>query len=215
MNKAQVLDQAKALLGGDRQDDYGDARENHERIARLWAEVLGVKVEAWQVAVCMGMVKVSRAVQSPDKADTWVDMAAYAAIGGEVSQPKGGDPLGVAYSSGGVIADGPPLRFGYDVHVQDLDAFNVACVPVIEPGHKAVKLDDADRGRTFYTLGEIDYGLIVEDKFGVHHEWVDGVWRTPIIRIAAHMTPHRRAYDKGHGPYTAVARKVESWEGGK
>ncbi|AKC03090.1 phosphofructokinase [Gordonia phage Gsput1] len=202
MNKAQVLDQAKALLGGDRQDDYGDARENHERIARLWSEALGVKVEAWQVAVCMGMVKVSRAVQSPDKADTWVDMAAYAAIGGEVSQPKG-----LGQRVGFVAVDEV-----HDLDAYTLDAFTVARVPVIEPGMRADRLEDELRGKLYDRLGQINGTLIVVDRFGVHHERIGGdrgdVWQTARTKVADPMTPERVQYDKDHGPYTAVAQKV-------
>lgn len=87
MNKTEALEKAIELLNGDRADDYGDAADNHARIGRLWAEVLGHEVAAWQVAACMAMVKVSRIVQTPEHADSWVDMAGYAGIGAEVSQP--------------------------------------------------------------------------------------------------------------------------------
>lgn len=199
MNKAQVLDQAKALLGGDRQDDYGDARENHERIARLWAEVLGVKVEAWQVAVCMGMVKVSRAVQSPDKADTWVDMAAYAAIGAEVAGVVVDEVRDVLLDAVPVF----PRAF--------IDAVPVA--PVIEEGKRAQRLGDGER-TDYARLGEIDGGMIVVDRFGVHHERITtrrgDVWHADGAAIAPPGSGQRAVYDSAHGPYKAVARKVRA-----
>ena len=79
-------------MAGDRQDDYGDARVSHERIAALWSAFLGITVEPWQVDVLMILMKCSRLATSPDKTDSWVDIAGYAALGGTlaaVSHPDG------------------------------------------------------------------------------------------------------------------------------
>lgn len=81
-----VLEEALALTNGDRADDYGDARESFARIAALWSPVFGVEVTPKQVALCMVLLKVSRACTS-DKRDTWVDMAGYARLGHIVSKP--------------------------------------------------------------------------------------------------------------------------------
>lgn len=79
-----VLGQAAELLSVEREKEYGDARENHERIAALWSVLFGVTVTARQVALAMVLVKVSREVSGP-KADNLVDGAAYFAIAGLVS----------------------------------------------------------------------------------------------------------------------------------
>ena len=36
MNRNEALDKAKALVTGDRAKDYGNAYDNHARIAKLW-----------------------------------------------------------------------------------------------------------------------------------------------------------------------------------
>lgn len=41
-------------------------------------------MEAMDVANMMIMLKISRSVTSPDKADTWLDIAGYAALAGEM-----------------------------------------------------------------------------------------------------------------------------------
>jgi hypothetical protein len=84
LGRAEVLDRAKKLINGDRHDDYGSAEQNHERIAAIWSAVLGVNVEAWQVALCMAGVKMARLAFDPTKEDSWVDLAGYAALGGEM-----------------------------------------------------------------------------------------------------------------------------------
>ena len=78
----ELLRLAAATVGGDRLDDYGDAQASHERIAALWSAFLGVEIAPWQVDVLMILMKCSRLATSPDKTDTWVDIAGYAALGG-------------------------------------------------------------------------------------------------------------------------------------
>ncbi|AKL88392.1 hypothetical protein BH789_gp111 [Gordonia phage GMA6] len=86
MDKSEVLDTAKELVCGQRADDYGDAKENFDRIARLWAPLLGVdEVTPQQVALCLAALKMARLVTSPNHEDSWVDLAGYAALGGDVA----------------------------------------------------------------------------------------------------------------------------------
>ncbi|QDH85103.1 hypothetical protein SEA_DARDANUS_66 [Gordonia phage Dardanus] len=94
MNKGEVLAKASELVAGQRAKDYGDARENHQRIADLWTVVLGRKVEPHEVAACMVALKLARLVETPDHADSWVDMAGYAGIGGEIATEPDGRNLG-------------------------------------------------------------------------------------------------------------------------
>ena len=82
MTPDELLRTASLTVGGDRQDDYGDARASHERIAALWSAFLGVEILPWQVDVLMILMKCSRLATSPDKTDSWVDIAGYAALGG-------------------------------------------------------------------------------------------------------------------------------------
>lgn len=74
--KPSAMDEAVKVVNGDRQEDYGDAKESFERIAALWSPLLGTPVTAKQVALCMIALKLSRATTS-DKHDTVVDIIGY------------------------------------------------------------------------------------------------------------------------------------------
>lgn len=88
MKREEVLRSAGELINGDRHDDYGSAWENHQRIAQIWSVVLGHKVTPVQVALCMVGVKIARLVNDPAKADSWVDIAGYAALGSEIEDAE-------------------------------------------------------------------------------------------------------------------------------
>lgn len=81
----EILDTAKTIINGDRRDDYGSARESFGRIAQLWSVVLGKDITAHDVALCMVQLKVARALVSPEKRDSYVDMCGYAALGGHIA----------------------------------------------------------------------------------------------------------------------------------
>jgi len=80
-----ILEQAKELVGGDRQEDYGDKLTNHENIAALWSIFLRKKLTPHDVAMCMALVKVARLMHA-HKSDSYIDLAAYAAIAGEIDE---------------------------------------------------------------------------------------------------------------------------------
>lgn len=87
--RGQLLKQAYLLINGDRQDQYGDAFDTHQRIANMWNTLVfreyGNRIEAHDVALMMICVKLVRATRSPEKADSWIDIAGYAALGGEMA----------------------------------------------------------------------------------------------------------------------------------
>lgn len=85
MDRREILDTASELIDGQRARDYGDASESFGRVALIWSGVLGMKVSAAQVALCLAGLKLSRLAFTPDHADSWVDLAGYAALGGEVA----------------------------------------------------------------------------------------------------------------------------------
>ena len=84
---SNILQQAKELVEGDRQDDYGDKLKNHENIAALWSTFLRKEISSHDVAVCMILVKIARLMHAK-KMDNYIDMAAYAAIAGEIFERK-------------------------------------------------------------------------------------------------------------------------------
>ena len=83
MISQDILKEAQNLIGADRQKDYGDKLTNHTNIAALWSIFLQKKIMPHDVAVCMALVKVAR-LMNQHKKDSYIDMAAYAAIAGEI-----------------------------------------------------------------------------------------------------------------------------------
>ena len=80
-----ILKEAEKLVAGDRQKDYGDKLTNHENIAKLWSAYLDKEITSHDVAICMGLVKIAR-LKHAHKKDSYVDLAAYAAIAGEIDE---------------------------------------------------------------------------------------------------------------------------------
>ena len=83
MISQDILKEAQNLIGADRQKDYGDKVTNHTNIAALWSIFLRKEVTPHDAAVCMALVKVARLMHQHKK-DSYIDMAAYAAIAGEI-----------------------------------------------------------------------------------------------------------------------------------
>jgi len=89
MKRDDVLDTAKSLVNGDRARDYGDALAMHQRIADGWNIIVANamrthgRITASHVALMMDWLKTSRLLVTLDHADSWVDKAAYSALGAE------------------------------------------------------------------------------------------------------------------------------------
>lgn len=94
--RATVLDEAKEIVTQDREAQYGGPEKNFELIAALWADYLqgrGVKLdflEAYDVAAMMALVKIARIATGSGKLDNWIDLAGYAACGGELQEETPG-----------------------------------------------------------------------------------------------------------------------------
>jgi len=84
MNRGEILDEAKRLTHTDRQKNYGSPYVNHKRIAGLWSVYLETEITPSQVALCLCLVKIARLIETPDHEDSFIDLAAYAAIAGEI-----------------------------------------------------------------------------------------------------------------------------------
>lgn len=91
MNRPEILDTAKSYVTADRNATHGDPEDNFRTIADYWSCYLRSKYEgttklnATDVAAMMILMKVSRLATSPGQEDHWVDIAGYAACGGEVA----------------------------------------------------------------------------------------------------------------------------------
>ena len=89
MNTGKFLKEAISLSGIDRQKDYGDKVDNHNNIARLWSAYLEIEIEAHDVAILMALLKIARTKLGAVSKDTYIDMAAYSAIAGEIKFKEG------------------------------------------------------------------------------------------------------------------------------
>ena len=96
MKREEILDAAKRCVCGDREQDYGSPERNFEVIANLWADYLqacGVEIdflEPKDVAAMLALLKIARIASGHAKEDNWIDLAGYAAGGGENESGKDG-----------------------------------------------------------------------------------------------------------------------------
>ena len=84
MNREQTLAMAEELISGDRHREYGPALAQHSRISALWSAYLGHNVSPVDVAMMMVLLKASRVKAGGSAGDSFVDMAGYAALAGEM-----------------------------------------------------------------------------------------------------------------------------------
>jgi hypothetical protein len=85
LTRATVLDVAKRAVTQDRAATHGALENSFAEIAALWSVRLGVTITPAQVSIMMVDLKTVRAWGNPGHADNWVDIAGYAACGGELS----------------------------------------------------------------------------------------------------------------------------------
>ena len=91
MNRKEILDAAQKCVCGDREQDYGSPENNFNTIANLWNDYISVacdgvlvELDAKDVAAMLALLKISRIASGHAKEDNWVDLAGYAACGGEI-----------------------------------------------------------------------------------------------------------------------------------
>jgi hypothetical protein len=83
--RVELLREAAVIIAGDRDKDYGPPIENFKRIAEIWKVITGYDFTAEDVAMMFVGVKVARYGNRGEfNADTWRDIAGYAACGYEV-----------------------------------------------------------------------------------------------------------------------------------
>lgn len=91
LTRADILQAAEKCVCGQREQDYGTPEDNFKAIAELWEAYLNkactrgvnVRVEAKDVAAMMALLKIARIAAGGGKADSWIDLAGYAACGAE------------------------------------------------------------------------------------------------------------------------------------
>ena len=84
MTRKEILEAARQCVCGDREEDYGSPEDNFARIAGLWSAYLGVPIKVRDVASMLALLKIGRIGGGQVKLDNWIDLAGYAACGGEI-----------------------------------------------------------------------------------------------------------------------------------
>lgn len=90
MTRAEILDAAKKCVCGQREQDYGTPESNFQLIANLWNNYLGFvdhdyDITPTDVAMMMALMKIARIKSGGGTGDSFVDLAGYAACGGEIN----------------------------------------------------------------------------------------------------------------------------------
>ena len=87
--RSDILDKAKECVCGQREQDYDSPENNFRIIANLWNSYLGDNyISEEDVAMMMALLKIARIRSGNYKADSFVDLAGYAACGGEIASIK-------------------------------------------------------------------------------------------------------------------------------
>lgn len=84
MTRTEILLAAQRCVCGDREQDYGSPEDSFATIAALWTAYLGAEIDSKDVAAMLALLKIARIAAGHAKEDNWVDLAGYAACGGEI-----------------------------------------------------------------------------------------------------------------------------------
>lgn len=85
MKRQECLRTAETCVCGKREQDYGSPEDNFKKIADLWSAYMGQAYTAQDVAMMMALLKVARIKTGTATADSFVDLAGYAACAAEIS----------------------------------------------------------------------------------------------------------------------------------
>lgn len=85
MKRADFLRRAQKCVCGGRDGDYGTPEDNFGTIAKLWTIYRGTTFTAKDVAMMMALLKIARIRNGRYSADSYVDLAGYAACAGEIA----------------------------------------------------------------------------------------------------------------------------------
>jgi len=102
MRREQILLRACNCVTGDREEDYGSPESNFAAIANFWNTYIDRKgtwlLDGKDVAAMLALLKIARIASGHAKTDNWIDLAGYAACGGEL-QLEEVESAGTACSS--------------------------------------------------------------------------------------------------------------------
>lgn len=82
--RKSILEDAEKCVCGHREDDYGSPEDSFATIAELWTAYNGTLFTPVDVAMMMALLKIARIAGGRGSEDSFVDLAGYAACGGEI-----------------------------------------------------------------------------------------------------------------------------------
>ena len=98
MNRKEILAAAEHCVCGQREQDYGTPENSFKVTGELWEVYIKEKcvgtdtivtIVPEDVAALLGLLKIARIATGHGKDDNWIDLAGYAACGGELQQNMG------------------------------------------------------------------------------------------------------------------------------
>lgn len=98
VDRKEILEAAMRCVCGDREQDYGTPERNFELIGELWMKYLKAKcvnpgvdvsIRGEDIATMMCLFKIARIATGRGKADSFIDLAGYAACAGELATGGG------------------------------------------------------------------------------------------------------------------------------
>ena len=94
MKRSEILDAARKCVCGEREKEYGSPENNFHTIALLWTVYLRDRLKAdirpEDVAAMLALLKIASIASGNAKEDNWIDLAGYAACGGEIETAREG-----------------------------------------------------------------------------------------------------------------------------
>tara|TARA_R110000868_G_scaffold158501_3_gene386682 strand:+ start:1779 stop:2096 length:318 start_codon:yes stop_codon:yes gene_type:complete len=93
-DREYFLKEAINLINGDRAKDYGDAYENHQRIADMWNVIISAALKKYgkvlpaHVCLMMDALKTARLCFDIEHVDSWIDKGGYTGLGGEFTEKE-------------------------------------------------------------------------------------------------------------------------------
>jgi hypothetical protein len=85
MKRSEILAKAEQAVTVDRAATHGDVENNFATLAAIWSVRLGVSITPAQATIMLIDLKTVRAWGNQMHADNWIDMAGYAACGGDMA----------------------------------------------------------------------------------------------------------------------------------
>lgn len=90
--RGKILDEARAIINGERQDMYGNPEDSFDAIADFWAVYQkhsnGNYSPAHDAAMQMALMKVARICTGTGGRDSYVDLCGYVALAADMIENK-------------------------------------------------------------------------------------------------------------------------------